>query len=64
MEISRLEQFQIKNYNLEQVNIQKKREDDYRKLVERKNFEQLIAEQVAKNVRLDSDKGRNVDIEC
>lgn len=64
MEISKLEQFQIKNYNLEQVNIQKKREDDYRKLVERKNFDQIIAERVARNIRLDLDKGRNLDIEC
>jgi hypothetical protein len=63
MNISKIEQRQIRDYNLEQVNIQKKREDDYRKVVERRNFEQIIAERVSRNLRLDLDKGRNIDVE-
>jgi hypothetical protein len=64
MNISRAEQIQIKEYNLEQVNIQRKREEDYRKVVEKRNFDQIIAERVARNLRLDLDKGRNIDLEC
>ena len=64
MQISRVQQYQIQRYNQEQVRLQEKREDDYRKLTERKNFDQLIAERVARNIRLGHDKGRNIDIEC
>jgi hypothetical protein len=64
MNISRAEQNQIKEYNLEQVNLQKKREEDYRKVVEKRNFDQIVAERVARNIRLDLDKGKNLDLEC
>lgn len=64
MNISKADQCRIRDYNLEQVNIQRKREDDYRKVVERKNFDQIVAERVERNRRLDADKGQNVDINC
>jgi hypothetical protein len=64
MQISRSEQAQIKRYNLEQVRLQEKREDDYRKLVEKRKFDEIVAERIARNIRLDLDKGRNIDIEC
>jgi hypothetical protein len=40
-----------------------KREEDYRKSVERKSFERIIAERVARNIRLGLDKGRMIDME-
>jgi len=64
MNISKVDQCRIRDYNLEQSNIQRKREDDYRKLVEKRNFEQIVAERVARNIRLDLDKGRNIDAMC
>lgn len=64
MNISKLDQIRIRDYNLEQVNIQKKREDDYRKVIEKQNFDRIVAERVSRNRRLDLDKGRNIDIEC
>ena len=64
MNISKADQCRIRDYNLEQNNIQRKREDDYRKLVEKRNFEQIVAERVARNIRLDLDKGRNIDAMC
>lgn len=64
MNISKVEQSRIRDYNLEQVNIQKKREEDYRKVVEKKNFEQIVAERIARNIRLDLDKGTKVDLDC
>ena len=64
MNISRTEQIRIKEYNLEQANLQRKREDDYRKLIEKRNFDQIIADRVARNIRLDADKGKNIDLEC
>ena len=64
MQISRVQQYQIERYNQEQVLLQKKREDDYRKVAERKTFDQIVAERVARNIRLGHDKGQNIDVEC
>ena len=64
MNISKADQCRIRDYNLEQNNIQRKREDDYRKVVEKRNFDQVVAERVEKNRRLDADKGKNLDLEC
>lgn len=64
MDVSRIQQKQIRDYNLEQVRLQEKREEDYRKVVEKRRFDQIIAERVSRNLRLDLDKGRNIDIEC
>ena len=63
MNISKIQQLQIREYNLEQVRIQRKREDDYRKVIEKRNFDQIVTDRVERNIRLDADKGRNVDIE-
>ena len=49
---------------MQRVQLQDKRDEDYRKLVEKRNFDRLIAERVARNIRLGLDKGRNIDIEC
>ena len=67
MEISRAEQSVIK-YNLEQhrvdqARMEKQREQDYSKQIERRRLDQIIAERVARNLRLDLDNGRHIDIE-
>jgi hypothetical protein len=64
MNISKIDQCKIRAYNLEQVNLQKKRDDDYRKVVEKQNFDRLVAERTERNIRLDYEKGRSVDLEC
>ena len=64
MNISKADEFRIREYNLEQASIQKKREEDYRKVVEKRNFDQIVAERVARNIRLDLDKGRSIDVDC
>jgi hypothetical protein len=64
MNISKADECRIRDYNLEQRNLQIKREEDYRKVVEKRNFEQIVAERVARNIRLDLDKGRNIDAMC
>ena len=43
---------------------QERREDDYRKLVEKRNFDRIVAERIARNIRLGLDKGQNIDLEC
>jgi hypothetical protein len=67
MNISRAEQSILK-YNLEKariqdVRLQGQRDEDYRKVVEKRRLDQIIAERVARNLRLDLDKGRHIDIE-
>jgi len=64
MNVSRVQQQQIERYNLEQANLQRKREEDYRKELEKRNLDDIIAERVARNIRLNLDKGHNIDLEC
>ena len=47
----------------ERSQLQDRREEDYRKVVEKRNFDKIIAERVARNIRLGLDKGRHVDVE-
>jgi hypothetical protein len=63
MKITRVEQ-QRNDYRLDQARLEKQRTNDYAKKIEDRRFEQIIAERVARNLRLDLDKGRNIDIEC
>jgi hypothetical protein len=68
MDISRAEQSVIKHnleqYRVDQVRLEKQREQDYSKKIEERRVDQIIAERVSRNLRLDLDKGRNIDIEC
>ena len=63
MNVSRINQSNIELDRLERTNYQRKIEEDYRKVIEKKNIERTIAERVEKNMRLDRDKGRYIDIE-
>ena len=63
MKISRAEQSVIK-YNLEQHRLEKQRTEDYTKKIEERRLDQIIAERVSRNLRLDLDKGRHIDLEC
>jgi hypothetical protein len=68
MQISRAEQSIIKHnleqYRLEQNSLEKQRTKDYDKKIEQRRLDQIIAERVRRNLRLDLDKGRNIDVEC
>ena len=68
MDISRAEQSIIKynqeQYRLDQARLEKQREQDYSKKIEERRIEQVIAERVSRNLRLDLDKGRHIDLEC
>ena len=68
MNISRAEQSIIKHnheqYRLDQVRLEKQREQDYAKKIEERRLDQMIAERVSRNLRLDLDKGRHIDLEC
>ena len=67
MEISRAEQSVIKHnleqYRVDQARLDKQREQDYSKQIEQRRLDQIIAERLARNLRLDWDKGRHIDIE-
>ena len=64
MNVSKVQQEQIQKYNLEQASLQRKREEDYRKAIEKRNLDDIIAERVARNIRLGLEKGHNIDLEC
>jgi len=68
MQISRAEQsvikYNLEQYRLDQSRLERQRSEDYSKVIERRRVEQIIADRVRRNLRLDLDKGRHVDIEC
>jgi ribonuclease PH len=63
MKIDRINQHNMELDRLERTNHQRKIEEDYRKLIEKKNIERIIADRVEKNMRLDRDKGRYIDVD-
>jgi len=63
MKIDRINQHNIELDRLERTNHQRKIEEDYRKVIEKKNIERIIADRVERNMRLDRDKGRNIDVD-
>ena len=63
MNVSRINQRNIELERLERTNHQRKIEEDYRKVIEKKNIERIIADRVERNMRLDRDKGRYIDVE-
>jgi|LakMenE01Jun11ns_1017448.scaffolds.fasta_scaffold9567598_2 hypothetical protein len=63
MKIDRINQHNMELDRLERTNHQRKIEEDYRKLIEKRNIERIIADRVEKNMRLDRDKGRNIDVD-
>ena len=50
MNVSRINQRNIELDRTERANIQYKREEDYRKVIEKKNIERIIAERVERNI--------------
>ena len=63
MNISRINQRNIEIDRAERANNQYKKVEDYRKVVEKKNLDIIIADRVERNMRLDKDKGRYIDVE-
>ena len=67
MNISRAEQSIIKynqeQYRLDQTRLEKQRTEDYAKKIQDRSLDQIIADRVRRNLRLDLDKGRHIDIE-
>ena len=63
MKIDRTNQRNIEIDRAERANQQYKKLEDYRKVIEKKNLETIIADRVARNMRLDRDKGRYIDVD-
>ena len=68
MNISRAEQSVVKynqqQYQLDRARLEKQQTENYAKKIEERRLDQIIADRVRRNLRLDLDKGRNIDIEC
>ena len=63
MKIDRINNRNIELDRLERTNHQVKIEEDYRKVIEKRNLDRIIAERVERNMRLDRDKGRYIDVD-
>ena len=68
MGISRAEQsvikYNLEQYQLDRTRLERQRTEDYSRVIEQRRIEQVIADRVSRNLRLDLDKGRHIDIEC
>jgi hypothetical protein len=53
----------LAKYQAQQMQLRDRGDEEYRAKVEKKAFEQIIAERVRRNLRLGLDKGTNVDLE-
>ena len=63
MKIDRINQRNIEIDRAERANEKDKKIEDYRKVIEKKNLETIIADRVERNMRLDRDKGRDIDVD-
>ena len=63
MNISKINNHNIELDRIERSNVQYKREEDYKKVIERRNLDRIIADRIEKNIRLDRDKGRYIDVD-
>ena len=64
MNISKITSYNLQMDRVQYVRNQEKKDEDYRKVVEIRNFDRIVAERVARNIRLGLDKGQNIDIEA
>ena len=53
----------LANYQAQKLRLRDREDEDYRARVEAKVFEKIIVDRVRRNLRLDLDKGTNIDIE-
>jgi hypothetical protein len=63
MKIDRINQRNMEIDRAEKANEQYKKIEDYRKVIEKKNLETIIADRIERNMRLDRDKGRYIDVD-
>jgi hypothetical protein len=50
-------------YHAQKLRLRDREDEDYRARIEDKAFEKIIVERVRRNLRLDLDKGTNIDLE-
>ena len=64
MKIDRINNRNIEIDRLERTNHQFRVEENYRKVIEKKNIDRIMAERIERNQRLDRDKGRYIDVDA
>ena len=50
-------------YTAQKMRLRDREDEDYRARIEAKTFEKIIVDRVRRNLRLDLDKGTNVDLD-
>ena len=53
----------LASYHAQQMRLRVRGDEEYRARVEKQAFEKIIVDRVSRNLRLDLDKGTNIDIE-
>lgn len=54
----------VQQYHLEQVANVKQQMEAYKKVVEERRLDRIQETRVQRNLRLDLDKGRHIDVDC
>jgi DNA primase large subunit len=53
----------LASYTAQKMRLRNREDEDYRARIEDKAFEKIIVDRVRRNLRLDLDKGTNIDLE-
>ena len=53
----------LASYQAQKMRLRNREDEDYRAKIEDKAFEKIIVDRVRRNLRLDLDKGTNVDLD-
>ena len=53
----------LASYHAQKLRLRDREDEDYRDRVEIKKFERIVLDRVHRNLRLDLDKGTNVDLD-
>ena len=53
----------LAKYHAQMMRLRNREDEDYRARIEDKAFEKIIVDRVRRNLRLDLDKGTNIDLD-
>ena len=63
MNVDSIRKHNLEVYKMQRANVEYRREEDYRKLLDKRSLDKIVADRIQRNIRLGLGKGRNIDVE-
>ena len=63
MNVESIRRHNLKKERTLRANLEYRREEDYRKLLDKRSLDKIVAERIQRNIRLGLGKGRNIDVD-